>query len=105
MNEQKFTVAKVGDLVEGQKKRVMAGTQAIMLALVEGKYFAVQDNCSHKSASLSAGELNNFRIECPWHGAQFDIRTGEVKALPAALPLKTFGVQVEDQNLVVLLAE
>lgn len=103
MSEQKFKVAMVGDLKEGQKKRVMAGQQAIMLALIEGQYFAVQDNCSHRGASLTAGELNNYRIECAWHGAQFDIRTGEVKALPAAIPLKTFKVMVENGEIWVLL--
>ncbi len=104
MKKTKWTVAKIGDLQEGQKKRVMAGEQAIMLALVEGQYFAVQDNCTHNKASLSAGELENFRIECPWHGAQFDIRTGEVKALPAARPLKTFPVEIIQNEIVVLLS-
>lgn len=97
----KFVVGKVGDIQEGQKKRVLAGEQAIMLALVEGKYFAVQDKCAHMGASLSGGELDEFRVTCPWHGAQFDIRTGEVKALPAALPLKTFQVEIADGNIIV----
>ncbi len=99
----KIIVAQVGDLPAGQKKRVMAGEQAIMLALIEGKYFAVQDNCTHRGASLAAGELNQFRVECPWHGAQFDIRTGQVTALPAAIPLKTFPVEIDGQNIVVVL--
>ncbi|MCC6643305.1 Rieske 2Fe-2S domain-containing protein, partial [Candidatus Peregrinibacteria bacterium] len=79
---EKFIVAKVGDLQNGQKKRVRAGEVFLMLAMVEDKYFAVEDTCSHAQASLSAGYLHGFRIECPRHGAQFDLRTGQVKVLP-----------------------
>lgn len=96
-------MAKVGDLKPGQKKRLMAGEQAIMLAFIEDQYFAVQDNCTHMGASLTGGELNQFRLECPWHGAQFDIRTGAVLALPAALPLKTFIVEIDGENIVVVI--
>jgi len=42
-------------------------------------------------------------VECPWHGSQFDIRTGKVLALPAALPLKTFPVEIDGENIVVVL--
>ena len=95
----KTVIAKIGDLQEGQKKRVVVENQAIMLALLNGHYFAVQDECTHGGASLSGGEIKNFCVECPWHGARFDLRSGEVKALPAAIALKTFKVWTEDDKI------
>lgn len=100
---EKFIVAKVSDIQNGQKKRVKAGETVLMLARVEDKFFAVQDACTHNKASLSAGYLHGYRIECGWHGAQFDLRTGEVKALPAARPLKTYPVEIDGENIVVMI--
>lgn len=90
---EKFLVGKTEGWKDGMKKRVMAGEQAIMLAFIEGRFFAVQDMCTHAKASLSGGKLDEYKIECPWHGAQFDIRTGQVLVLPAAVALKTFKVE------------
>ncbi len=100
---EKFIVAKVGDVQNGQKKRVKAGNLFIMLAMVEDKYYAVQDACSHNKASLSAGYLHGHRIECGWHGAQFDLRTGEVKVLPAAKSLNIFQVEIDGENIIIVL--
>ncbi|MCC7432751.1 non-heme iron oxygenase ferredoxin subunit [Candidatus Peregrinibacteria bacterium] len=98
----KYLVGKIDDFAEGSKKRFVAGEIALMIAKVEGSFFAVLDTCTHKQASLSAGELQGFSIECPWHGAKFDLRTGEVKALPAAMPLKTFKTEIIGQELWVM---
>lgn len=100
---EKFIVAKVGDLQNGQKKRVKAGNLFIMLAMVEDKYYAVQDACTHNKASLTAGYLHGHRIECGWHGAQFDLETGEVKVLPAAKSLNVFQVEIDGENIIVVL--
>lgn len=63
---------------------------------VGGVFYATQDTCTHEEASLSEGDLWGEVIECPLHGAQFDVRTGEVLSLPALFPLDTYPVKVED---------
>lgn len=66
---------------------------------VGGSLFAVDDVCTHDEGSLDQGELDGFEIECPRHLARFDVRTGEVKALPAVVPIDTFGVRVEGDDI------
>lgn len=95
----KFLVGKTGDFGAGMKKRVMAGDLALMLAFIDGQFFAIQDTCTHAKASLTAGQLDGYKIQCAWHGATFDIRTGQVLVLPAAIPVKTYKVWVEGDEI------
>ena len=59
---------------------------------VGDEVFAIADTCTHSEASLSEGEVSNFKIECWLHGAEFDLRTGEALTPPATESLKTFKV-------------
>jgi 3-phenylpropionate/trans-cinnamate dioxygenase ferredoxin subunit len=62
-----------------------------------GRFYAIADTCTHEEASLAEGELvDEFTVECPLHGAQFDIRTGKVLCLPATVNEETFEVIVDD---------
>jgi nitrite reductase/ring-hydroxylating ferredoxin subunit len=63
--------------------------------------YAVGDVCSHEQAFLSEGFCEGFEIECPLHGSIFDVRTGDVKSLPATEPIKTYPVKVEDGAILV----
>jgi len=96
---ERVKVAEFDKLEEGMKKRILVGDQPIMLCKVEGNIYAINDTCTHAKASLSAGKLCAFQIECAWHGARFDVRTGEVKALPAAMPVKKYAVIVEGNDV------
>ncbi len=91
------------DIMPGHKKRFVVGAEKIMVANIDGEYFGVQDTCSHAQASLTAGKLIGCEIECPLHGARFDVRTGEVKVLPAVIPLRKYQIIVEDEKLYLLL--
>ena len=71
----------------------------IALCNVDGEFFATTDVCSHDEASLSDGELFGHVVECPLHGARFDVRTGKALSLPAVYPVKTFEVRVLDGQL------
>lgn len=95
----KFLVGKTGDFQNGMKKRVMGGTLPLMLAFIDGKFFAIEDTCTHAKASLSAGKMEGYNIQCPWHGSIFDVRTGQVLVLPAAIPVKTFRVWTEGEEI------
>jgi 3-phenylpropionate/trans-cinnamate dioxygenase ferredoxin component len=87
------------NLVDGHKKRFLAGETALMLARVDGQLFAIEDTCTHNKASLSSGKMEGYSVQCPWHGAKFDIRTGQVLVLPAAVPVKTFKIWEENNQI------
>lgn len=74
----------------------ITGERTVALFKVDGEVFAVNDRCSHAEASLSEGDLFGCEVECPRHGAVFDLSTGEPKTLPATVPLATYGVRIED---------
>lgn len=88
-------VAAVDDVPVGGVKGVRAGSLAVALCRVEDGVFAVEDNCSHQHFPLSEGELEDETLTCAWHGAAFDIRTGDAVQLPAVEPVRTFDVRVE----------
>jgi nitrite reductase/ring-hydroxylating ferredoxin subunit len=93
------TVAKVGDLTPGEMMLVRVGRKRIALYNVDGEYFATDDTCSHEEASLTEGFLFGDIVECPLHGAAFNVRTGEVEAFPATVGIATFQVRVIDDEI------
>ncbi len=97
------TVAKVGDVKKGQVKTFLVNGRHVALTNVEGTYFATQDLCTHDGGPLGEGEVFDYEIECPRHGGRFDVRTGEVAALPPMFPIKTFPVRVEGDEIQVAL--
>ncbi len=94
-----ITVAQVGDVKNMQVKPFTVNGHRIVLANVEGTYFATQDLCTHDGGPLGEGELFDYDIECPRHGGRFDVRTGEVTALPPMFPIKTFPVRVQGNEI------
>lgn len=93
-------ILPLSDLPLGTKKRVVVDGQEICLYHLSDGIFATQNICSHKQASLADGEIVEDRlIECPRHGARFDIRTGNVKSLPAILPITKHNVKVENDMI------
>ncbi len=80
----------------GAIKAVQTGGERIVLANVDGDFFALEDRCSHQDFPLSSGELEGNRLECIFHGATFDVRTGRSTRLPAVRPVRTFPVEVRD---------
>jgi 3-phenylpropionate/trans-cinnamate dioxygenase ferredoxin subunit len=89
-------VAAAGDCPPGRLLGVAAGSERIVLANVEGDFYALLDRCSHQDYPLSDGELDGTRLECIYHGAKFDVCTGRAMQLPAIRPVKTFSVEVRD---------
>lgn len=94
-------VAKVGDVLPGEFLHLEVEDEEIVLCNVGGQFFAVADVCSHDGGPLGEGLLLGDQIECPRHGARFDVRTGEVKALPAVIPIPTFDVRVEGEDVLI----
>ena len=98
-------VAGVGDVGPGEHIRVEVDGKAVLLANIGGEFCAVSDLCTHEHANLSDGFLMGSRIECPLHGSMFDVTTGEVKGLPATIPLPTFETKVEGGDVYVRIPE
>jgi nitrite reductase/ring-hydroxylating ferredoxin subunit len=75
--------------------------EKIAIFKLEDGYYAIQDRCSHEEASLAEGEIDDDQIECPLHGALFDIRTGKNLSLPAVLHVKSYPVKVDAGQILV----
>jgi benzene/toluene dioxygenase ferredoxin subunit len=80
----------VSDLDPGHTRAVQAGGRKILLCNVGGEYFAVAERCSHAAFSLAGGRMKGFLLECPLHGACFDVRDGSPARRPAIKPLDTY---------------
>ena len=96
-------VASLSDLLEGKLlQRVRSAGDAICLVRQNGQISAVSDICTHQHFSMSQGDLlPDGTIECAWHGARFDCRTGEVKQVPAISPLPVFQVRLQGDSVLV----
>jgi nitrite reductase/ring-hydroxylating ferredoxin subunit len=79
-------VAKTDEIPVGKTKHVEVNGKEIMIANVDGKYFALSDRCGHSSALLSMGSIDENLITCPLHGAQFDLTTGKKIKEPILVP-------------------
>lgn len=99
------TVTKAADLGPGDREVYQVEDYWIAVFNVDGSYYAVEDSCTHDDGPLADGEMDGHEIECPRHGALFDVRTGEALTLPAVQPTRRFEVQVQDDDLQVLLPE
>lgn len=97
--QQFLTVAPVGELPPGDRMVIEVGRQEIVIFNVDGTLYAIDDCCTHEEYPLSEGTLRGCAIECMKHGAQFDIRSGEVLAPPAFKPVRTYPVRVTDGNI------
>jgi 3-phenylpropionate/trans-cinnamate dioxygenase ferredoxin subunit len=92
-------IAKRTDVPPGTAKRVDVDGVEVLLCNVDGEFYAVEDVCTHDGGALDQGVLENCTIECPRHGATFDVRTGAALTLPATEPLPTYRVRVEGDDV------
>jgi len=91
----------LSQLQQGKPVKVEKNGKTICVARVGDEVFAIDDTCSHSDASLSEGDVTDFKIECWLHGAEFDLRTGEALTPPAVAPLHTYGVHVDGDSVTV----
>jgi len=76
--------------------RVTIGDDRIAMFRVGDEVYAIGDRCSHAEASLAEGDVYGTDVECPRHGSEFDMKTGEPLQLPATRPVPTYEVSIED---------
>jgi nitrite reductase/ring-hydroxylating ferredoxin subunit/uncharacterized membrane protein len=96
-------VATIHELGVNQMKLVRAGKRRIVLARAENGHFAFDDSCSHRGGSLADGSMMCGTVQCPWHGSQFDVSSGIVKAGPAHKNLSTYRVTVRGADVYLML--
>jgi nitrite reductase/ring-hydroxylating ferredoxin subunit/uncharacterized membrane protein len=90
--DERAFVSATGPLEVDQMTLVHAGSERIVVARTEQGAVAFGDRCTHRGGPLSDGVLICGTVQCPWHGSQFDVRTGEVKCGPAEQPISTYPV-------------
>ena len=91
--------ARVSDIPPGRIRVIELGEEDVAVCNVDGEIYAVANVCTHDGGPLGDGYLLGDEIECPRHGARFNVRTGEVKTLPAIVPIPTFGVKIEGDEI------
>ncbi len=92
----KIKTLKTSELSLNSSKVISLSDKQIALFNHEGEYYALDDMCSHAEASLSEGDVYDCKVECPLHGAEFDLKTGDAVTLPATKPVNKYKVNVED---------
>jgi nitrite reductase/ring-hydroxylating ferredoxin subunit len=98
-------VAELRDLEDGDLMAVEVDGEPVCLARVDGTIYAFTDNCTHIGGPLNEGELDDYVLTCPWHGAQFDVRTGKVLRGPARQDILTYPVKVEGESILIRLPD
>jgi nitrite reductase/ring-hydroxylating ferredoxin subunit len=94
-------VARVGELAAGEMKFAAVDGQRIVVANVEGRFYALRDVCGHRNAPLSRGRLVGHLIECPLHFALFDLRTGKLVDGPISTDVPAYEVRVDGETVYV----
>ena len=98
-------VGSAGEIGDGEVSSYGVGERQVAIANVDGDLHGFDDICTHQQCSLAEGELDGTIVECPCHGSQFDVTTGEAVQGPATDPVDVFEVREADGALQVLLDE
>ena len=98
-------VAPVDDCSSGQRLFIEVDENQIVVFNLAGNFYAIADVCTHDDGPLGDGPLIGYEIECPRHGARFDIRTGKVTRMPAVTPIQWFPVIIEGDEIQVEISE
>ncbi len=102
MDDKKVEYIPIGqsnDVPNGERIFVDIDGLPIVVFNIAGKYFAIDDLCSHDNGPLGDGELDGFEVICPRHGARFDVTTGKVLSLPAVDDIGAYPVRVVDGQI------
>ena len=94
-----LAVGPSSDLGEGDRLKIQVDGCPYLVFRVGGKLYAISGTCSHEDEPLDEGELDGYEITCPRHGARFDLRSGEVKSLPAVIGIQTFPIREQDGQI------
>jgi nitrite reductase/ring-hydroxylating ferredoxin subunit len=94
-------IAETKEVALGTGKVVAAEGHSIALFNVAGAFYAIDNTCTHRGGPLGEGELVGGVVTCPWHGAHFNVKTGEVLAPPARQGVRSYPVKVQGDDVLV----
>jgi 3-phenylpropionate/trans-cinnamate dioxygenase ferredoxin subunit len=92
-------IAELDEVTEGARKSVIVDELPALLLHAGGTYYCLEDVCTHDGQPLTNGPLRDLSIECPRHGARFDICTGKPLCMPATQPVRVFRVEVRSDGV------
>ncbi len=98
-------ICDVSDLAPGQTRVFEHAGRRVLVCNADGVYYAIEDQCSHAAFPLDGGRLKGCILECPVHGAKFDVRDGRAVRIPARKPVRTFSISVADGRALISLDE
>jgi len=93
-------VAVVSDVAPGNMKEITVNDKTIALCNLDGKFYALDNICLHRGGPLGQGYLDGEKVECPWHGWQYDVKTGATVMNPG-MQVATYEVKVEGSDVLV----
>ncbi len=97
----RITIASTDELGPGERKLIELDGHPIALFNIDGEYHCIADICSHDDGPVAEGELLGCEIECPRHGARFDVRTGKVLSFPAIVDIQSYDVYIVGEDVLV----
>ncbi|MEM3089733.1 MAG: non-heme iron oxygenase ferredoxin subunit [Candidatus Nitrosotenuis sp.] len=98
----KIIVGKISDIPQGKMQKVSVDGRDILVANINGNFYACDDTCTHAGASLSEGALEDNTVTCGWHGAKFNCQTGKLEKFPAKISdLKSYRTVIESDSVFV----
>lgn len=104
MTDDEFQfVATTDEIPENGMKLLEIDDRLVLLVKVSGEVYAIDDVCTHDGGTLCDGKIEGCEIECPRHGARFDVRSGEATKMPATRPTATHPVRVENSKIFIRL--
>lgn len=96
-------IANLTDVKPEKMFRAKVNDNFVLLANIDNEIFAIDDMCTHEDASLYNGALKGHCVECPLHGSHFDFRTGKPDGNPATDAVKTYKVEIKENEIFILL--
>lgn len=100
-----YRAAHRSELSTTEARAFMVGGRDLVLCDVDGEVYALDGICTHEDLPLDGGEVDDGVLECPWHGAMYEVCSGRVRALPATAPLETFPTRVDEEGNVFVTIE
>ena len=94
-------IAKVDEVAPGQAKLIEVKGREIALFNIAGSFHAVDNSCTHVGGPLCEGEIDGAEVTCPWHGAVFDVTTGDVLGPPAPEAVTCYKIHVENDDVII----
>ena len=93
------TVGKVSEIAPGEMKLIDLAGEAVVVANVDGTFYAFGNKCTHVGGPLAEGELDGDTVICPWHATIFDVKSGEPMGGPGEDSVPTYEVRVEGDDI------